>query len=78
VRIVGPSAGLDPLGLVNGDVVVAIGGWQVESPAELACASQLAKAPELRITAWRGDRYVEVPWPSSAASELELMPLGRR
>jgi hypothetical protein len=76
--VTGPKPLLDSLGLANGDVVVALGGYIVEGPAELACAVQLAPRLERKAVVWHAGRYTEVAWPDRLGPGLGLRPLGKR
>lgn len=50
-------------GVREDDMIMAIDGYRVRNPDQLACVISLSEAPEATVIAWRGDRFLELKGP---------------
>ena len=66
-------------GLGQGDVIVGIDGWRVQTREQYLAALEFAFRPEVKFNAWHRGRYVEVNARlPDRRLDVELVTLGSR
>jgi hypothetical protein len=63
VRISGKSLRRDRLGLLEGDLVIALDGVRVRTSQQYECLWTLADNPEATVIVWRQNQFLEVKGP---------------